>query len=219
MSVCIVIQSGGVTATGTDVVPDALDFDDIVSYIASGSTDSQTITGIDTPIVVRAEWTTSGDATRGVWSRNGVSAGASASSPVDVTVNAGNSLIFNISAASGGPSNPVAASGVVTVLNRNKRATVTMTVASPCVVSWTGHGLAAGAKVRFSTTGALPTGITAGTVYFVIAAGLGADVFEISATSGGSAINTSGTQSGVHTGESVLDTFSYYVERTGGGTL
>lgn len=51
----------------------------------------------------------------------------------------------------------------------------------------------------FSTTGALPTGLTAGTPYFAIAAGLSGSQFEVSATSGGSAINTSGTQSGVHT--------------------
>lgn len=77
--------------------------------------------------------------------------------------------------------------------------TVTITIASPAVVSWTGHGLVAGQSLSFSTSGALPTGITAGTQYFVIAAGLGANSFEISATKGGAAINTSGSQSGTHT--------------------
>jgi len=51
----------------------------------------------------------------------------------------------------------------------------------------------------FTTTGALPTGITAGTTYYVIAAGLTANAFEVSATRGGSAVNTSGSQSGTHT--------------------
>lgn len=77
--------------------------------------------------------------------------------------------------------------------------TVTMTIASPCVISQTAHGLKAGSKVSFTTTGALPTGITANTVYYVISAGLTADAFEISATEGGAAINTSGSQSGTHT--------------------
>lgn len=83
--------------------------------------------------------------------------------------------------------------GVVT------KGTVTMTIATPCVVSFTAHGLVAGDQVQFTTTGALPTGILASTTYYVIAAGLGADTFEISLTAGGSAINTSGSQSGVHT--------------------
>lgn len=78
-------------------------------------------------------------------------------------------------------------------------ATITMTIASPAVVTYTAHGLAAGRPIKFATTGALPTGVTAGTTYYVIAAGLGANVFEFSATSGGAAVNTSGSQSGTHT--------------------
>jgi len=80
-------------------------------------------------------------------------------------------------------------------------ATITMTVASPAVVTWTGHGLSAGTPVSFKTTGALPTGVTAGTTYYVQATGLGTDTFRISATNGGADINTSGTQSGTHTGD------------------
>ncbi len=84
-------------------------------------------------------------------------------------------------------------------------ATVTMTIASPGVISWAGHHFAAGATVVFTTTGALPTGLTAGTTYYVIAAGLTDGVsFQVSATSGGAAINTSGTQSGVHTGTATV---------------
>lgn len=77
--------------------------------------------------------------------------------------------------------------------------TVTMTIASPAVVSQTAHGLKAGSKITFSTTGALPTGVTAGTTYYVITAGLTADAFQFSATAGGSAVNTTGSQSGTHT--------------------
>lgn len=47
-----------------------------------------------------------------------------------------------------------------------------------------------------SETGTLPTGITAGQDYFVLAASLTTDTFRFSATSGGAAINTSGSASG-----------------------
>jgi hypothetical protein len=77
--------------------------------------------------------------------------------------------------------------------------TFTVTIASPGVFTASqNHGLAANDTIIFSTSGALPTGITAGTVYYIIAAGLSATDFEISATQGGAAINTSGTQSGTH---------------------
>jgi len=78
-------------------------------------------------------------------------------------------------------------------------ATITVTIASPAVVTYTGHGLLAGSPVRFSTTGALPTGITAGTNYYVISAGLTTNTFEISTSVGGSAVNTTGSQSGTQT--------------------
>lgn len=79
--------------------------------------------------------------------------------------------------------------------------TVTITIASPGVVTWTAHGLANGATVVLSTTGALPTGLTAGTTYYVVNSAT--DTFELAATSGGASINTSGTQSGVHTAVAV----------------
>lgn len=94
--------------------------------------------------------------------------------------------------------------GVVDILTSQApsvTATVTMTIASPCVVTWTGSGLEVGAPVVFTTTGALPTGVTAGTTYFV-SSKVSVDTFQFSATQGGSAINSSGSQSGVHTGTS-----------------
>lgn len=90
-------------------------------------------------------------------------------------------------------------SGTLTLeLGHWQNATITVTIASPGVVTWTSHGLSNGDTVVFSTTSALPTGITAGTVYFVVSAA--ANTFQIAATSGGTAINTSGSQSGTHTG-------------------
>lgn len=74
----------------------------------------------------------------------------------------------------------------------------TMTIATPAVVTRVGHGYTAGMPIVFSTTGTLPTGVTAGKTYYVIATGLTADAFQFSATLAGGAVNTSGTQSGVH---------------------
>ena len=86
---------------------------------------------------------------------------------------------------------------VIASLSPDARATVTMTIASPGVVTWVDHGLQNGASFSVSTTGALPTGLVAGTTYFVVSRA--ADTFQVAATQGGAAINTSGSQSGVHT--------------------
>jgi microcystin-dependent protein len=75
---------------------------------------------------------------------------------------------------------------------------VTVTIASPGVFTHTSHGLLAGDTVYLETTGTLPTGLSADTPYYVISSGLTANNFELSATRGGSAINTSGSQSGTH---------------------
>lgn len=76
--------------------------------------------------------------------------------------------------------------------------TVTVTIASPGVFTAPADYIPVNTnRVKLSTTGALPTGLTAGTTYYVVAAS--GRTFELSATSGGSAINTSGSQSGVHT--------------------
>lgn len=77
--------------------------------------------------------------------------------------------------------------------------TVTMTIASPAVMTAVAHGLTVNDLVVFTTSGSLPTGIVAGTTYYVIATGLTADAFQVSASAGGSAVNTSGSQAGTHT--------------------
>lgn len=75
--------------------------------------------------------------------------------------------------------------------------TATITIASPAVITITSFGsMFIGMPVVFSTTGALPTGITAGTYYYVLTIGGANTIFTISATPGGAAINTTGSQSG-----------------------
>ncbi len=79
----------------------------------------------------------------------------------------------------------------------NKTGTATMTIATPGVVTWAAHGLSESWPIKFSTTGALPTGVVAGTTYYLKS--VTTDTFRLAATPGGSDINTSGSQSGVHT--------------------
>lgn len=82
----------------------------------------------------------------------------------------------------------------------DKTSTVTISIASPGVVTWTGHTLQNGNQVILTTSGALPTGLTAGTPYYVV--NQATNTFQLSATLGGSAITTTGTQSGTHTATS-----------------
>lgn len=83
--------------------------------------------------------------------------------------------------------------------NGAANATITVTIATPGVVTDTGSSFSAGQPVKFKTTGALPTGLTANTWYFVLASGLTANSYQLGLTAGGAAINTTGSQSGVHT--------------------
>ena len=94
--------------------------------------------------------------------------------------------------------------------------TVTISIASPGVITWPSHGLTANTVIYFCTTGALPTGLTAcipgtgGTMepnayqsdpqlYYVVGSSITTNTFQVSLTPGGAAINTSGTQSGTQT--------------------
>lgn len=92
--------------------------------------------------------------------------------------------------------------------------TVTMTIADPGVVTWTAHGQANGTPIMFTTTGALPTGITASTYYYIRSTGTNTlNLYDTAAhaITGGATgrVATTGSQSGVHTranyGIDVLD--------------
>lgn len=75
----------------------------------------------------------------------------------------------------------------------------TVSIGVPAVFTRNGHSLSAGDTVKFSTTGALPTGLNTTTNYFVSSAGLTANTFQVSTTRTGASVVTSGTQSGTHT--------------------
>ncbi|MBU1692302.1 MAG: hypothetical protein KJ958_05545 [Gammaproteobacteria bacterium] len=90
------------------------------------------------------------------------------------------------------------------VIDVSPAATVTLSIASPCVVNWPAHGLPlmknskpVATPVVLATTGALPPELTVGVAYYVLP--LDTDHFMLSTTHNGAPINTSGTQSGTHT--------------------
>lgn len=93
-------------------------------------------------------------------------------------------------------------------------AAVTVSVASPGVVSDAGHSYPVNTPVVF-TAGTLPTGLTVGTVYFVRNPVAGVS-YELSATSGGASINTTGSPSvGAVIGRAFGTTGSNFVHKTG----
>lgn len=79
--------------------------------------------------------------------------------------------------------------------------TFTVTIASPGVFTATGHGFTNGAIVKFTTTGALPTGLNTTNEFWVTI--IDANTFKVSDSAAnytaGTFVNTSGSQSGTHT--------------------
>lgn len=79
--------------------------------------------------------------------------------------------------------------------------TVTITIATPGVISQTGHPFVTGDAVYLTTTGALPTGLSTNTLYYVIK--VDANSYNLATSRAnavaGTKIATSGTQSGTHT--------------------
>lgn len=73
--------------------------------------------------------------------------------------------------------------------------TMTVTIASPAVIT-SSVTVNDGDVISFTTTGALPTGLSVGTLYY--AKNSTGTTFNLSATYGGASITTTGTQSGVH---------------------
>jgi len=71
--------------------------------------------------------------------------------------------------------------------------TVTITIATPAVVT-SSVNLPNGSSLQLGTTGALPSGLSTNTTYYVI--NVSGTTFNLALTQGGAAINTTGTQSG-----------------------
>jgi len=80
---------------------------------------------------------------------------------------------------------------------------VTVTIATPAVITLS-NTFAENTRIQLATTGALPTGLAVSTTYYLqnVISGVTAN---LALTAGGALINTSGTQSGVHSISLLLD--------------
>ena len=77
--------------------------------------------------------------------------------------------------------------------------TFTISIASPGILTFgDAHGLLVGDALQLVTTGALPTGLFPNVTYYVTATSFTTTTVTLAATFGGVAINTTGTQSGIH---------------------
>lgn len=97
----------------------------------------------------------------------------------------------------------------------------TATNASPCVFTATGTAYANGQQLVLAATSSVPTGFTANTTYYVVDAS--GTSFSLSATSGGAAINSSSTGSGIYVAPPASGTRfgsinDYSTKSTGSGT-
>jgi hypothetical protein len=79
---------------------------------------------------------------------------------------------------------------------------VTISNASPAVVTDAAHGMSIGAAVNFTTNGALPTGLSVGVNYYVSSQGYAAGAYSVSTSVAnaltGVSVNTSSAGSGTH---------------------
>ncbi len=87
-------------------------------------------------------------------------------------------------------------------VNSYSTSTVTVTSATPAVVTWTAHAMVSGQRVQFTNSGgALPTGISAATTYWVTV--VDANTFKISTSlanaQAATFVNTSDTGTGTQT--------------------
>lgn len=111
----------------------------------------------------------------------------------------------NDNAAAGNVGEYVFCNASPTVAGAIPTSTVTITIASPGVITWTGHLLTGNSPVVFTNSGgALPTGITSGTVYYAVGSSITTNTFQIATTIpnaiAGTSVTTTGSQSGTQTG-------------------
>jgi len=130
----------------------------------------------------------------GTW---GIGTGSSTSLRLWSQSNYGQDLLF---APNNGGIYIWKASGSLTtrgVLLSSLGGAVTVTSASPAVVTSTvPNSFSPGAALQFNTTSSMPTGMTAGTTYYVAATSLSTSFTLV--TSAGAAVNTTSTGSGVY---------------------
>lgn len=140
----------------------------------------------------------------GTWGTGAWGSGSGSSIALRIWDNAnfGEDLVFG---PRGGPIYYWDATGTVStrgVLLSSTGGTVTLTIATPCVITLS-IVLAEGTAIKLATTGALPTGLTAGTTYYL--RNVDGVTANLSATATGALIDTTGTQSGTHSISELVD--------------
>ncbi len=119
-----------------------------------------------------------------------VLAGTSSTSGQDATI------VASLPTGLGTPGNIVVKTGFSGVIQT--AATCTISQASPAAITLAAHGFIPGQALTFATNGTLPTGLSPATTYYVSNV-VSTSAFNVSATVGGSSINTSSAGSGTHT--------------------
>lgn len=91
----------------------------------------------------------------------------------------------------------------VQIVSPTSTVTFNSVAPDPHCVNWTAHGLPDSTPIRFTTTGVLPAGLTAGEVYFVtnplFVTGTAANLLQVSKTPKGAIIKFADPGSGTHT--------------------
>jgi hypothetical protein len=118
------------------------------------------------------------------------SGGGGSSAAASVTLTAG--AVSAVTLSNGGSSYTSAPTVAITKPRRTV-ATTGINIGTS-VITYTGHLLVAGDVVTYNNGGgASATGLTSGNTYYVIAANLTANAFQVSTTAGGTAVSISGT--------------------------
>lgn len=142
MALIAILLDDGNAAGGGDVTPSAINWGDISVTSGDGieSHSAQTLAGINSPITLRAAWTsTSASPTKGQWIKNGVAVQAPQLSPVDVIASVGDQLAWQTYCAYTHPTGNYD-TGTVTVTNQSDSAATLDTFTFACQYVRSGGG-------------------------------------------------------------------------------
>lgn len=152
----------------------------------------------------------SNTASGGVCSIGGGSSNAAVANFGTISGGSGNTALGLFSSVSGGYKNTAnigsvasglkntSSGGASVVAGGGLAGTFGVSIGSPATFSMNNHGLVSGDAIKLQTNGALPSGLSVISTYY-IRSGSTADTFTVAPYPGGPAVGTSGTQSGTHT--------------------
>jgi hypothetical protein len=196
----LVSMAGGLTVTGTTTLSTGLALSNLATQATNTVTGNATSgSAVPTALAV-GSCSTAGSALN--WTTN---SGFGCNTAIDAATSTG---VTNASAATAGKVGEVMEVHCVVGAAAAAASTITVTIASPAVVTWSSHTFTTTGSpanytcpINFTTTGALPTGLVVGTNYYIIGSSVSGDTFQLADTAahalaGTNAVNTSGSQSG-----------------------